>query len=350
MAADTASWAPLSATAPSSLTEVLSIDDLPRGVGDEQDAGHYRLTRRDDDAPVRVRRSHAVGKPVFFPRTNLWHGRRNADEGFSVEAAPTTQPPVALLGVRSCDPAVGIHDVVLTSRALIDPRYASRREGTFVVATTCADPAGTCFCASIGTGPKPQAGYDIALTELLDGEHRFRRGGYPHRRGVVNVPQTSATTADDVTAAQTLVAQAVAGMGRTMRTDDLREVLYEGVESPTGTTSPALPGLPELHDGLPHVSARPWRDVSDPRRRRGRTASGLGFLLLPGVFTAAHQLRARLDRFTLPAVDHPQTRCVERPVRDVGMCGVWSLHHLVPGCHRHHRRGRRFARRADGQG
>ena len=217
------------------IDEVLSIDDLPRGVGDEQDAGHYRLTRRDDDALFGFAAPMQSAKPVFFPADELlWHGRRNADEGFSVEAAPTTQPPVALLGVRSCDlAAVGIHDVVLTSRALIDPRYASRREGTFVVATTCADPAGTCFCASIGTGPKPQAGYDIALTELLDGEHRFlAEAGTPTGEELLACLQTSATTADDVTAAQTLVAQAVAGMGRTMRTDDLREVLYEGVESP----------------------------------------------------------------------------------------------------------------------
>ena len=186
------------------IDEVLSIDDLPRGVGDEQDAGHYRLTRRDDDALFGFAAPMQSAKPVFFPADELlWHGRRNADEGFSVEAAPTTQPPVALLGVRSCDlAAVGIHDVVLTSRALIDPRYASRREGTFVVATTCADPAGTCFCASMGTGPKPQAGYDIALTELLDGEHRFlAEAGTPTGEELLACLQTSATTADDVTAA-----------------------------------------------------------------------------------------------------------------------------------------------------
>jgi sulfhydrogenase subunit beta (sulfur reductase) len=29
---------------------VRTIDDLPRGWGDEQDAGHHRLRRRDDDA------------------------------------------------------------------------------------------------------------------------------------------------------------------------------------------------------------------------------------------------------------------------------------------------------------
>ena len=30
--------------------EIEAIDDLPRGWTDEQDGGHYRLKRRDDDA------------------------------------------------------------------------------------------------------------------------------------------------------------------------------------------------------------------------------------------------------------------------------------------------------------
>ncbi|MEZ5118405.1 MAG: 4Fe-4S dicluster domain-containing protein [Candidatus Nanopelagicales bacterium] len=202
-------------------------------------------------------------KPVFFPADELlWRGRRNADEGFSVEAAPTTQPPVALLGVRSCDlAAVGVHDVVLTSRGLVDTRYAARRDGTFVVATTCADPAGTCFCASMGTGPKPQAGYDIALTELLDGEHRFlAEAGTPAGEELLACLEASVTTADDVAAAQTLVAEAVARMGRTMRTDDLREVLYAGAESPRwdDVASRCL-ACENCTMVCPRASARPWR-------------------------------------------------------------------------------------------
>jgi hypothetical protein len=76
--------------------------------------------------------------------------------------------------VRSCDlAAVGVHDAVLADREFVDTRYQARREGTFVVAASCAEPAGTCFCASMDTGPKPTQGYDIALTEILTGGHRF---------------------------------------------------------------------------------------------------------------------------------------------------------------------------------
>ncbi|MEP0323608.1 MAG: sulfite reductase subunit A, partial [Bauldia litoralis] len=30
--------------------DIATVDDLPRGWTDEQDGGHYRLNRRDDDA------------------------------------------------------------------------------------------------------------------------------------------------------------------------------------------------------------------------------------------------------------------------------------------------------------
>ena len=38
----------------------------------------------------------------------------------------------------------------------------------------CGEAGGTCFCVSMETGPKAEAGYDLALTEILDGgPHRF---------------------------------------------------------------------------------------------------------------------------------------------------------------------------------
>ncbi len=151
------------------VADIETIDDLPRGVGDDQEAGHYRLRDRGDDALFGFAAPMQSAKPVFFPADELlWRGRREP-KGFSVEPGEVPSEPVALVGVRSCDlAAVGVQDTVLSSRGFLDTRYATRREGTFVVATTCADPAGTCFCASMGTGPKPSAGYDIALTELLD--------------------------------------------------------------------------------------------------------------------------------------------------------------------------------------
>jgi len=220
---------------------VRTIDDLPRGWGDEQDAAHYRLRRRDDDAIFGFASGAQSPKPVLFPAEELiWRGRRTGEEFTVNEPAPdgdgsATVGPVALLGVRSCDlHALAIHDVVLLGRDHTDRRYAARRAGAFVVAVTCTDPGGTCFCASMGTGPRPDAGYDLALTELLDGgPHRFLvEVGTERGAGILADVPTSDAPAADVQAADDVAAWSVEHMGRTLDTQGLKEVLYAGADSP----------------------------------------------------------------------------------------------------------------------
>ena len=182
---------------------VRSVADLPVGWGDDQEAGRYRLRRRDDDAVFGFASGAQSAKPVFFPTEEvLWRGRRTEEDFEAVAPDPRGEGPYALLGVRSCDlHAVGIHDTVLRDRGFRDEAYAGRRDEAFVVAVSCSDPGGTCFCVSMDTGPRPRAGhgapYDLSLTELLDDAgHRFLvevgsdRGaelldeiGAPRRRG-----------------------------------------------------------------------------------------------------------------------------------------------------------------------
>ena len=76
--------------------------------------------------------------------------------------------------MRACElHGIAIQDRVLLGGRYVDRDYAARREDAFIVAVNCFEPAGTCFCVSMGTGPKADAGYDLALTEILDGEHRL---------------------------------------------------------------------------------------------------------------------------------------------------------------------------------
>ena len=224
-------------------SRITSVDELPRGWGDEQDAGHYRLRRRDDEALFGYAAGAQSAKPVFFPAEEvLWRGRRTA-EGFavdteSVEPEGGDPPPYALLGVRSCDlSAVGIHDVVLTGRLHGDVAYAARRAAAFVVAVTCSDPSGTCFCASMGTGPRPEPGrgaqYDLSLTELLDGgSHRFVVE-VASDRGAELLDEVAApeATPDDVAAGDRVAETAATRMGRAMDTDGLKDLLYAAAES-----------------------------------------------------------------------------------------------------------------------
>lgn len=218
---------------------VASVADLPVGWGDEQDAGRYRLRRRDDDAVFGFASGPQSAKQVFFPAEQvLWRGRRT-DDGFDVEAAaPSGDRPYALVGVRSCDlHAVGIHDTVLRDRGFADESYAARRDGAFVVAVTCTDPGGTCFCASTGTGPRPRAGhgaaFDLALTELLgDGPHRFVvEVGSDRGADVLDEIAAARAGEEDVVLADRVAEDATARMGRTVATEGLKDLLHASADS-----------------------------------------------------------------------------------------------------------------------
>jgi ferredoxin len=218
---------------------VHAVADLPVGWGDEQEAGRYRLRRRDDDVVFGFASGAQSAKQVFFPAEELiWRGRRT-DDGFEAEAAdPSPDRPYALLGVRSCDlHAVGIHDTVLRDRGFADGAYAARRAGAFVVAVTCTDPGGTCFCASMGTGPRPRAGegaaFDLALTELLDdGGHRFLvEVGSDRGAEVLAGIATRAPADDDVALADRVTESATARMGRSLDTTGLVDLLHASVDS-----------------------------------------------------------------------------------------------------------------------
>lgn len=219
------------------LAPVAGIEDLPRGVRDDQEAAHYRLEHRDDDAVFGHAAAVQGAKPVFFPSDQLLWRARRSPEGFALDAPSDPEVPagpVALLGARSCDlAAVDIHDEVLLRRTFSDAHYAQRRAGTFVVAVTCGEPGGTCFCASMGTGPRPTVGYDLLLTELLAPEHRFLvEIGTARGEEVLDGLAAVDAAASDLQAADDVTARAVDRMGRTLDTDGLRDVLYAGAESP----------------------------------------------------------------------------------------------------------------------
>jgi sulfhydrogenase subunit beta (sulfur reductase) len=219
---------------------VRSVSDLPVGWGDDQEAGRYRLRRREDVAVFGFAAAAQAAKPVFFPTEEvLWRGRRTP-EGFDAEPGEAgADGPYALLGVRSCDlHAVGIHDTVLRDRGFRDDAYAARREGAFVVAVTCGDPGGTCFCTSMGTGPRPLEGhgapFDLALTELLDeGGHRFLvEAGTDRGAEVVDEIGAAPAGAAEVDHADRVAEQAAGRMGRTLDTVGLKDLLYASADSP----------------------------------------------------------------------------------------------------------------------
>ncbi len=151
------------------------VEDLPAGWTDRQDGGRYRLERRADQALF----GYAVGpqawKRFVHPASlTLWRARREG-AALRVEARADEAPRYALLGVRSCElHAIAIQDRVLIGDRHADPVYRARREAAFIVALNCGEAGGTCFCASMKTGPRVESGFDLALTELIDAQrHAF---------------------------------------------------------------------------------------------------------------------------------------------------------------------------------
>ena len=83
-----------------------------------------------------------------------------------VKAAAEEEGIRVLFGVHPCDVnALRILDVVYT-KEFPDPYYQKNRERTLIVALNCNQPGENCFCASLGTGPELEEGYDLLLTDL----------------------------------------------------------------------------------------------------------------------------------------------------------------------------------------
>jgi ferredoxin len=157
------------------LDRIEGVADLPAGWGDEQDGAHYRLRRRADEAVFGFTTPATSWKPFLHPSREVLFRARRDGGGFEVDDTPEPAPRYAFLGVRSCDLAgIGVQDRVLRSGNVPDPGYAARRDGVFIVVAQCGEAGGTCFCASMATGPTSEAGFDLAITELVDGGgHRF---------------------------------------------------------------------------------------------------------------------------------------------------------------------------------
>jgi ferredoxin len=214
--------------------EIGGIDDLPIGWTEAQEGGTYRLRRRDDDALF----GYSVGphswKQFFFiSRLRLWRARR-AGEGFVVEAERTEPPRLALIGARSCDlHAVAVQDLTFLKGPYVDPDYAARREGVFVVAVNCGQAGGTCFCVSMETGPRVTRDFDLALTELLEGGHRFlvEVGSERGADMLSRLPAEPAGEAD-IGQADAVIEHTARSMGRTMDTTEIKELLYRNLEHP----------------------------------------------------------------------------------------------------------------------
>jgi sulfhydrogenase subunit beta (sulfur reductase) len=211
------------------------LDELPVGWTDRQEGGRYRLERRRDTALF----GYAVGphswkRFLHPPVERLWQARREGD-GFTIAEDEPAAEAFAFLGVRACElRAIAIHDRVFLSGPTLDNSYQIRRENAFIVAVNCGQAGGTCFCVSMDAGPKVEAGFDLALTELNDeGRNLFvlEIGSATGAEMVRDLPARPATE-EEISTAEEIIARTRSQMGRSLDTHGLKELLQTNPDHP----------------------------------------------------------------------------------------------------------------------
>jgi len=214
---------------------VACLEDLPVGWTDRQDAGHYRIEPRGDAALF----GYAVGphswKRFLHPPIELlWRANREGD-GLSIVENEEIGRPLAFIGVRACElRAIAIQDRVFLAGQYVDKSYRIRRDHAFIVAVNCSQAGGTCFCVSMDAGPSVEAGFDLALTELLEeGRHLFvvEVGSIAGADLVRDLPRRPATEAE-IADAERVIARTRDQMGRTLETNGLKELLQANQSHP----------------------------------------------------------------------------------------------------------------------
>jgi len=212
-----------------------STKDLPAGWTDEQEGGRYRLKRHANDALF----GYAVGphswkKFLYPPIQRLWQAERKG-KGFQIAPERPESPKYAFIGVRSCElQAIGIQDKVFLNGQYVNPGYKLRREDAFIIAINCGQAGGTCFCASMNTGPKAASGFDLALTEVLQKERHYFVVEVGSKTGVEILSTIAYRQASDADkqAADHIASETARHMGRTMNTVGIKELLYRNYEHP----------------------------------------------------------------------------------------------------------------------
>jgi sulfhydrogenase subunit beta (sulfur reductase) len=225
--------------------EIEGLKDLPRGFLSEQAPASYRLiqTGREryfDFIPA----SQSWKQFLFPPRYPLFTVRKDSEENLGEHAGEGTDrigrwhikandapaPRYAFVSVRACElAAIQIQDRVFLRPDFYDPIYRARREGLFILAVNCLHPNATCFCVSMGTGPRHRSGFDLCLTEMDD--LFLLEAGSELGISLLTRRAFEPPSAYIQSAANRALEQAVGQMGRTLDTSDLPDLLVDNLNA-----------------------------------------------------------------------------------------------------------------------
>ena len=218
------------------LAPIAKAEDLPHGWISRQEAGSYRLEQSPSGGSFGYGPAvDSLKRYLNPPVSTIWRATRE-DGALRFEPSPAPPAPLAIVGARPCDlHAMARYDDVFLNGPYKDPGYEARRASLFIVAANCTTPGGTCFCASMATGPRASAPFDVALTELAGapGAERYvATSGSAIGTAVLEQLHAAAATSADLAEEQRLLDDAAKHMGRTLRMTGLASTLSAAAEHP----------------------------------------------------------------------------------------------------------------------
>lgn len=217
------------------LAELSSAAELPQGWTTDTEAGVFRLRPRQDAAFFGFNLGQESWKKFLYPAGLPIVQAVREQDAISFRAYPQQIPAYALLGVRACEvAALDVLDRSLGQGQVSDPDYVARRQQALIIVVNCTEADASCFCASLGTGPAVSGNFDLALTELLDGDapvFLIQAGSPAGERLLAALPGQPAT-AVQVEQARLAITAAAQVQSRSLEVSGLPGLLYDRSEHP----------------------------------------------------------------------------------------------------------------------
>jgi sulfhydrogenase subunit beta (sulfur reductase) len=220
------------------LKAITGSDEIARGLRDFQEGGQYRLMEGDERHFFEYVVGPDSAKPYFFPPRQDLFSVDIQDGGFVLKQTHPPIPKLAMLGLRPCDlAAIGVQDRVFAqnepagaTHCEAEDYYRRTRAESLLIAVNCTRPGGTCFCDSMGTGPKAVDGFDVAMTELGSGfvvEAGSENGMWLLEKLPLRDPSSA-----ELELADLKMELAREHMGRALDTRDIVALLDKSIEHP----------------------------------------------------------------------------------------------------------------------
>jgi len=222
------------------LKPINGSNEIARGVRDIQDGGSYRLEKGNGDLFFDYVVGPDSAKGYFFPARQELFALDIQDGRFALYQSRVEVPKLALFGLRPCDlAAIRVQDRVFdggvtegepagAERCEAELYYKRIRSQSMLIAINCTRPGGTCFCDSMGTGPKATEGFDVAMTELRSGF--VAEAGSDAGMALLHELPLREPSPAELELADLKMERAREQMGRVLDTRDIVELLDHNIE------------------------------------------------------------------------------------------------------------------------